>query len=703
MKRNKLTVAVLSGALAVSMIPTAIGASVITSNSDIFTNLVLRDNGNAAQGVSEFVKRCYKVALEREADEAGLEYWINKLNNGEACGAQIGFGFIFSDEYTARNRTNDEYVTDLYSMYFDRTPDQEGFNYWVGQLNGGATREFVFAGFANSEEFFNLCTRYDVIAGYYAEGIDLTQQGGVNCFVARLYKACLNRLPDQAGQSGWVMKLINKEETGASLAKNFIFSAELENRQLSNKEFVKVMYDAFFGREADPEGLAVWTEKLDGGASKNLIFKGFAESAEFENLCNSYGIERGSIDQENTQIGQGTENVLSGTDRLIDYFYDNVVKENQQLGNDIYLSSVYYYDADRMSFLSVYCSDENSVTFSYSADGMNRTEVSLTFFRDSTWVEVGISFPFYHDGVYEYFPIYYRCDINDADEILAHITEPDYKLTNDSTVRENAYYTPWLEDRLKEMPNLKADIELTYACFIKAFDKALNYWGTSKDTYGLTIGSAYANYPTTGYTSYDYRNGLISYADSGMNWIDYMKYATKFLDSACSNGDDSENYMFYGPYYYFAEDWNYVTLYNCTDGLDKKDFFFVEYWGEDKAVSEDCRIDCLIYFLSKDEVQLVFDINTDYVQTKVPGETVPSTESEICIMSCKPEELMSIISSPETLKNNSEYHFYSDGKNPISEDEAMKIFFSEIETIMNAFEYTFNYCGTSLNDAGIDF
>lgn len=702
MKKSKLAVVLLSGAMAVSMISSAVGAATFVYNQETFTDLVLRDSEDAAQGVSDFVKRCYKVSLERDADKEGLEYWINKLNNGEACGAQIGFGFIFSDEYTARNRTNEEYVTDLYSMYFDRTPDQEGFDYWVGRLNEGANRETVFAGFSNSEEFYNLCTRYNVTAGYYAEGVDLTQQGGVNCFVARLYKACLDRLPDQAGQSVWVMKLINKEESGASLAKNFIFSAELENRQLPNMDFVEIMYDAFFGREADSEGLESWTEKLNGGASKNLIYKGFAESEEFENLCNSYGIERGSINQGEAQIGQGPENVLSGTDRLINYFADNVLRENQQAGDVEYVSYANYYDADRMSFLSVYAL-EKELTFKYAADGKGRTEITLIFFRDSTYVDVGIKFPFYLDGVWEEMPIIITCDVNSIDEILAHVTEPDYKLSNGSTVRDYTYYSPWVEERLVKYPNLKADIDMTYANFVKVFDEGLKYWGTSREAYGLTFGSDYANYPMTGYTSFDYRNGLTSYADSGMTWIDYMKYATKFLDEASNNEAEPNSYVFYGPYYELAEDWHYVSLNEYKDEQKNCDFFSIDYYGEDKAVSQDCRIMCSINFLSKDEIQLVFDIMTDHVQTEVPGETEAATETEICIMSCKPEELMSIISSPETLKNNSEYHYYSDGKNPISEAEAMKIFSSEFEPIMEAFEYTFNYCGTSFKDAGIDF
>ena len=145
--------------------------------------------------VGDFIERCYNVALGREADEVGYDLWKSKLNNGQACGVQVGYGFIFSPEYTLKNTSNEQYVKDLYTLFFDREPDEAGFAYWVDQLNDGtAGREQVFAGFANSVEFYELCLKYGVVAGYYVVGVNNEQQGGVNSFVARLYKVCLNRM-----------------------------------------------------------------------------------------------------------------------------------------------------------------------------------------------------------------------------------------------------------------------------------------------------------------------------------------------------------------------------------------------------------------------------------------------------------------------------------------------------------------------------
>ncbi len=241
--------------------------------------------------VGDFVQRCYKIALGRDADEGGYNYWVDSLNNGEACGAQVGFGFIFSEEYSNKNTNDKDFITDLYNMFFGREADDLGFAYWMDCISEGYTREEVFAGFANSIEFYNLCTKYGVVSGYYLVGVPNSQQGGINCFVARLYKVCLNRLPDMEGQAGWVLKLYNGEVSGTRCSYGFVFSPEFIGKNPSNEDFVNYMYAAFFGREADEAGFTAWVDVLNGNGAYEDVFTGFSGSAEFFNLCADYGIQ----------------------------------------------------------------------------------------------------------------------------------------------------------------------------------------------------------------------------------------------------------------------------------------------------------------------------------------------------------------------------------------------------------------------------
>ena len=48
----------------------------------------------------------------------------------------------------------------LYRGIFGRLYDDEGLNDWVNQLNNGTSRETVFWGFANSQEFANMVASY---------------------------------------------------------------------------------------------------------------------------------------------------------------------------------------------------------------------------------------------------------------------------------------------------------------------------------------------------------------------------------------------------------------------------------------------------------------------------------------------------------------------------------------------------------------
>lgn len=243
-------------------------------------------------GVGAFVTRCYEVALSRQPDPSGYEAWTSRLKNGKACGAHVAFGFIFSPEYISRNKTDAEYVTDLYKMFFDREGEQGGYDFWMSKLQNGSSRASVFAGFANSQEFFKLCNRYGVTAGYYVIGVNNDTQGGVNCFVARLYKVCLGRNVDMAGQQYWVKKFINNEVQGDTGAAGFVFSQEYENKQLSNEEFVENLYLALFGREGDARGKAYWLMYMNYyNYDRKTIFYGFTMSTEFKELCKSYGIK----------------------------------------------------------------------------------------------------------------------------------------------------------------------------------------------------------------------------------------------------------------------------------------------------------------------------------------------------------------------------------------------------------------------------
>ena len=134
-----------------------------------------------------------------------------------------------------------------------------------------------------------------ILAFIFPSAVFADDNSGVNGFVTRLYETCLGRGPDPAGFENWVSNLVTGRVSGGEAAYGFIFSEELINRNLSNDEFLVVMYKAFFDRPSDPGGYANWMGLLNSGSSREFVFSNFVSSVEFADICAKYGIEPGRV------------------------------------------------------------------------------------------------------------------------------------------------------------------------------------------------------------------------------------------------------------------------------------------------------------------------------------------------------------------------------------------------------------------------
>ena len=115
----------------------------------------------------------------------------------------------------------------------------------------------------------------------------------IKAFVYRMYRICLLREPDEGGFNGWVSALRKGTATGSQLAYGFLNSDEVIGRRLSDGDFVERNYEAIMGRASDPGGKQGWKDALAAGMSRKFVISGFVKSAEFANICKSYGIVRG--------------------------------------------------------------------------------------------------------------------------------------------------------------------------------------------------------------------------------------------------------------------------------------------------------------------------------------------------------------------------------------------------------------------------
>ncbi len=237
----------------------------------------------------EFVERMYTVALGREAESDGLDFYTRRLRAGDSNGACLAESFLCSPEFKNKNHDNAQYVKVLYATFFDREPVAEEVNYWVGKINDGQSREFVLSGFVNSVEFDKLCAEYGISRGYlYEDGKPANP--GLGRFAERLYTKALGRDGEKDGIEYWTLQIAGGACTPKDAAKSFFMSKEYIDKNTSNVQYIVNLYETFMDRQPENDGIYYWEYLLLTGTTREQVMEGFANSPEFAGIMTSFGL-----------------------------------------------------------------------------------------------------------------------------------------------------------------------------------------------------------------------------------------------------------------------------------------------------------------------------------------------------------------------------------------------------------------------------
>ncbi|OON59686.1 hypothetical protein B0920_20590 [Massilia sp. KIM] len=101
-------------------------------------------DGNLAldtEGVAGQAYRIYRAAFDRSPDEGGLGFWIAAMDGGASL-ATVAAGFAGSREFRdlyGSAPANEEIVMRLYQNILHRAPEQAGYDYWLERLTKGET------------------------------------------------------------------------------------------------------------------------------------------------------------------------------------------------------------------------------------------------------------------------------------------------------------------------------------------------------------------------------------------------------------------------------------------------------------------------------------------------------------------------------------------------------------------------------------
>lgn len=238
----------------------------------------------------KFVTRMYTLCLGRTAEVNGVNYWAAQLVTKQKTGATCAYGFVFSDEYTKKNTSDDAYVKMLYEVFMDRKADSSGLKYWKDILNQGVSREYVFNGFATSTEFNQICASYDIEAGKIILKYNRDKNLNLTKYVNRIYTKAMGRKGEPNGLDYWCGQILTKKMTPVAVAEQFIYSKEFTDKKLNDTEYIKVLYRTFMGREADSAGLNYWLGQIKAGKTRKQVLKSFTGCKEFQDIIKSFGL-----------------------------------------------------------------------------------------------------------------------------------------------------------------------------------------------------------------------------------------------------------------------------------------------------------------------------------------------------------------------------------------------------------------------------
>lgn len=145
-------------------------------------------------------------------------------------------------------------------------------------------------------------TKEDEEINFVVKNVKIEPENLLQEFITNIYKFAFERYPDEGGYGYWLDKLLEKGEvTGKFVLYNLMFAErEFSERNLSDDELIKVLYQIVVNREYDEGGLNYWIGEYrntylpqannDSYEAQKAIVERMLYEQEFKDLCNKMGI-----------------------------------------------------------------------------------------------------------------------------------------------------------------------------------------------------------------------------------------------------------------------------------------------------------------------------------------------------------------------------------------------------------------------------
>ena len=164
----------------------------------------------------------------------------------------------------------------------------------------------IFSCFVNSAEFNTVCETYGIVRGTYSSPHPSDYSLDVAGFAQRLYTNAMDRKPDIEGIDYWTKQMTTFAQSPLEVAKYFFYSKEFVGKNLSDEDFIRVLYLTCMNREPEEEGRQYWLNKLsedENGRNSAIAF--FLTCGEFRTIMADSGVAESNIDTvAKTQLGE---------------------------------------------------------------------------------------------------------------------------------------------------------------------------------------------------------------------------------------------------------------------------------------------------------------------------------------------------------------------------------------------------------------
>ncbi len=223
-------------------------------------------------GKAGFVRNTYWSVLGRGPDAPGLRNWIDALTAGTVKAPQLIQGFVQSTEF-------DNTIAPLVRMHlaYSATSGSLGTTDYASLVNGIARLRAGTRTLGQLADELRDTALFTGVHGSNLASLDATQ------FVAWAYQTALGRQPN-AGAAAFVTALDQGTTTRGQVMLSLTNGFEFRNLPLVTERVrVAMVYVTLMGRSGDLTGLTGWSQAVKAGGSITAVAGSFLASSEYGN------------------------------------------------------------------------------------------------------------------------------------------------------------------------------------------------------------------------------------------------------------------------------------------------------------------------------------------------------------------------------------------------------------------------------------